>query len=232
MTQKNIILIEDENTIAETILFSLNKEGYNPFHASSITEAKKLFQEYQNFDLAILDIGLPDGSGLDYCKEIRKYNNIPIFFLTAKSDEIDRILGLEMGADDYITKPFSPRELIARVRSLFRRLKSVNEIRDIEQLNIGYFKILKDYYQIFYRDQLLELSRYEFGILKELVTSKGRILSRQQIMERVWENPEMSLERTIDAHIKSLRKKLKIIEPSEVIITHRGIGYAISMDQV
>ena len=227
--KKRIILVEDEPSIAETIAYALKKEDFLVTHAGSIAESRNQFSQ-QEFDLVLLDIGLPDGSGLDYCLEIRKNSSIPIFFLTARNDEIDRVLGLELGADDYITKPFSPRELIARIKSLFRRIKSVSEISTNEEKISGPFRVLDDYHQIFLNNTPLDLSRYEFGILKELINSKGRILTRFQIMEKVWEEPEMSLERTIDAHIKSIRKKMRLIIDAEFIITHRGIGYSINLD--
>lgn len=224
MSDKKILVLEDEKAISVTIEHALEKENYVVHCATTIAQANELIINH-DFDLLILDIGLPDGSGLDLCKKVRKKSNVFIFFLTARSEEIDRVLGLELGADDYITKPFSPRELVARVKAVFRRVSQVDSSMDSKQL--GDFKILEDYYQIFFKEQGLVLSRYEYGILRTLILANGRVLSRSQIMEHVWEEPDMSLERTVDAHIKAIRKKLKEIDPIEVVKTHRGLGYSI-----
>ena len=224
MSDKKILILEDERAIASTLEHTLVKEKFVVNHFETIAEAEKAISETK-YDLLILDIGLPDGSGLDFCQTVRKTNSVPIFFLTAKSEEIDKVLGLELGADDYISKPFSPRELIARVKSLFRRLEKLDE--SVKSKKLGDFEIVEESFQIFFKGKPLVLSRYEYGILLYLIESKGRVLSRAQIMEKIWESPEMSLERTIDAHIKSIRKKLKAIAEEEVITTHRGFGYSI-----
>lgn len=219
-----ILLFEDENNIAENLKYALKTEDIHCEHSSTAQDGLKKLKEGQ-FDLIILDVGLPDKSGFDVCKEIRSYSKIPIFFLTARADEIDKILGLELGADDYITKPFSPREVTARVRAFFRRYGEVSQA--VESKKIKDFQIFEDRFQIKFQNTDLDLRRYEFGILKFLLEHPGRVFSRSQIMEKVWHEPDMSLERTIDTHIKVIRAKLKNISDEEIIQTHRGLGYSI-----
>lgn len=219
-----ILLLEDENNIAENLKYALKTEGIICEHSSTAQDGLKKLKD-GNFDLIILDVGLPDKNGFDVCKEIRMSNKIPIFFLTARADEIDKILGLELGADDYITKPFSPREVTARVRAFFRRYGDANQTTETRKIKD--FLIFDDRFQIKFQNVDLELRRYEFGILKFLLEHPGRVFSRSQIMDRVWQEPDMSLERTIDTHIKVIRAKLKNISNEEIIQTHRGLGYSI-----
>lgn len=219
-----ILLFEDENNIAENLKYALKTEGIHCEHSSTAQDGLQKFKD-GNFDLVILDVGLPDKNGFDVCKEIRLNSKVPIFFITARTDEIDKILGLELGADDYITKPFSPREVTARVRAFFRRYGDGNQIT--EPKKIKDFLIFEDRFQIKFHNVDLELRRYEFGILKLLLEHPGRVFSRSQIMDRVWHEPDMSLERTIDTHIKVIRAKIKNISNEEIIQTHRGLGYSI-----
>jgi two-component system catabolic regulation response regulator CreB len=223
MTPK-VLLFEDENNIAENLKYALKTEGIQCEHSSTAQDGL-LKLKNGAFDLIFLDIGLPDKNGFDVCREIRSQSKIPIFFLTARADEVDKILGLELGADDYITKPFSPREVTARVRAFFRRYgdsAQVNETKKIQG-----FLIFEDRFQIKYQNMDLDLRRYEFGILKFLLENPGRVFSRSQIMDKVWHEPDMSLERTIDTHIKVIRAKIKTISDEEIIQTHRGLGYSI-----
>jgi two-component system, OmpR family, catabolic regulation response regulator CreB len=220
----NVLLIEDENNIAENLKYALKTEGIDCTHCSTATEGLKRLRS-DHFDIVILDIGLPDKSGFDVCKEIRAKSQIPIFFLTARAEEIDKILGLEIGADDYITKPFSPREVTARIRAFFRRNSELKPATGSSK--VKNFEILEDRFQIKFMNVDLALRRYEFGVLKFLLENPGRVYSRAQIMERVWHEPDMSLERTIDTHIKIIRAKLKQLSDEELILTHRGIGYSI-----
>lgn len=219
-----VLLFEDENNIAENLKYAFKTEGIQCEHSTTAQDGLAKLKT-GNFDLIILDVGLPDKSGFDVCREIRTTNKIPIFFLTARADEIDKILGLELGADDYITKPFSPREVTARIRAFFRRFEATTQNGEVK--NILGFSIDEDRFQIKFQNQDLNLRRYEFGILKFLLEHPGRVYSRTQIMEKVWHEPDMSLERTIDTHIKVIRSKLKEISETEIIQTHRGIGYSI-----
>lgn len=219
-----VLLFEDENNIAENLKYALKTEGIVCEHARTAQDGLLKFKSGA-FDIIILDVGLPDKSGFDVCKEIRAESKIPVFFLTARADEVDKILGLELGADDYITKPFSPREVTARIRAFFRRYGANSEAH--EPKKIKNFEILEDRFQIRFHNVDLELRRYEFGILKFLLEHPGRVYSRMQIMDKVWQDPDMSLERTIDTHIKVIRSKLKKISDEEIIQTHRGVGYSV-----
>lgn len=222
-----ILVIEDESNIAEALLYALETDGFLPVRAATGHDGLRLLKE-STFDLVILDIGLPDETGFEVCKKIRKLNSIPIFFLTARNSEIDKIVGLEIGADDYITKPFSPREVTARIKSLFRRLEG-NKPADIDLKTVGSFQIDEAKYKISYKQQPLSLTRYEYGIFKVLLRRPGQVFSREQLMQEVWDEPEMALDRTIDTHIKSLRLKLKqVAQELDVIVTHRGIGYSVA----
>lgn len=224
---KRILVVEDERSIAETILFALETEGFQPRRAANGEEAKAALRE-QRFDLILLDVGLPDISGFDLCRELRANSQVPIFFLTARSEEIDRVLGLELGADDYIAKPFSPRELTARVKSLFRRLG----MKDAPKIKNGKFHLDEERATITFLGSPLELTRTEYRLLGLLLQRPGRVFSRQEILEKVSDNPDMSLDRTIDSHVKSLRAKLRERDPGhDWILTHRGFGYSLAEAQ-
>lgn len=191
--------------------------------------------------LAVIDIGLPDISGFEICKKIRSFSKIPVIFLTARNDEIDRVVGLEIGADDYVTKPFSPRELIARIKAVLRR--STTETAPVEQTSISVependmektphynklFSIDTGAMRIKYCGTPVLLSRYEFRILEALIKHPRKVFSREELGAISSDEPGFSLERTIDAHIKSIRSKLKVIKNDfDPIETRRGFGYAL-----
>jgi two-component system catabolic regulation response regulator CreB len=168
-------------------------------------------------------------TGFDVCKKIRETSQIPILFLTARNHEIDRIVGLEIGADDYVTKPFSPREIVARIHAILRRSqKSSNATPQNTIKHHGLFHVDEVANRIQYRNQYLELTRYEYLLLKTLIQQPQRVYSRDQLMDIVWANAENTLERTVDAHIKTLRAKLRLIDSAnEAIVTHRGMGYSL-----
>jgi two-component system catabolic regulation response regulator CreB len=178
-------------------------------------------------DLVILDVGLPDINGFDLCRELRRSSDLPMLFLTARGDEIDRIVGLELGADDYVVKPFSPREVAVRVRTILRRLAPRTGEPGIVG-DGGVFSIDAASRTIRYHGEPLELTRYEYDLLATLIDAPGRVFSRGQLMQKVWTHPDHSLERTVDTHIKTLRGKLRAVcSDAEPIRTHRGIGYAL-----
>ena len=221
-----ILLVEDEPAIADSVAYALNTEGFESVWCTTAREALAALNK-GNVDLMVLDIGLPDRNGFDLCRDIRRTSAIPIIFLTARKEEVDRIVGLEIGAGDYIVKPFSPREVSARVRAVLRRSRPPPLTPPAESRAVP-FQVDTEKYAISYFGQPLDLSRYEFRILRLLVEKPGHVLSREQIMEQVWEEPEASLDRTVDTHIKTLRAKLHHIRPKlDPIQTHRGVGYSL-----
>lgn len=221
-----VLIVENEPAIADTIQYALETDGFETTCLYSGLPVLELLA-IENMDLIILDIGLPDINGFELCKEIRKNREIPIIFLTARSDEIDKVVGLEIGGDDYVTKPFSPRELSARVKALLRRSQQQSSSKD----TLKQFQIDESRRQILYFGQSLDLSRYEFAILKTFIRRPGHVYSRDQLMELCWDEPECSMDRTIDAHIKNIRNKMKAIKPDyDSIITHRGQGYSLKED--
>jgi len=221
-----VLVIEDEPAIADTITYALETEGINSVRTATGREGLDRLSG-GGISLVILDIGLPDVDGFALCREIRRSSDIPIIFLTARSEEIDRVVGLEIGGDDYMVKPFSPRELTARVKAILRRTGDDGFRSSIPEGNFP-FTVDKEKLRVTYFGTLLDLSRYELGIMMVLIRQPGRVFSRRRLMELVWEEPDSSWERTVDAHIKSLRRKLREIKrKEEPIKTHRGLGYSL-----
>jgi two-component system catabolic regulation response regulator CreB len=225
-----ILVIEDEPHIADTITYALSTDGFEPMWCSTGAAALESLAG-GGVALVVLDIGLPDVNGLDLFRQIRERGSLPVIFLTARAAEIDRIVGLEMGADDYVSKPFSPRELVARVRTVLRRAQppstGANTSANHDNRRTP-FAIDEERMLISYQGRRLDLSRYEYRILKILVERPGRVYSRQALMDMAWEAPDHSLDRTVDAHIKLLRAKLREVNSDiEAIITHRGSGYSL-----
>jgi two-component system catabolic regulation response regulator CreB len=225
---KHILIIEDEPSIVENIRYALETEG---FSTSWYSQGKKALERLKQggVDLVVLDIGLPDVNGMELCKQIRSGSLVPVIFLTARSDEIDRVVGLEIGADDYMVKPFSPRELSARVKAVLRRYDGAQASGSQTAQSLGPgFELDEARCRISFNGQLLELPRYEFKILSLFIRHPGRVYSREILMDLVWDDPEMSTDRTVDAHIKNLRAKLRRVSPhKDPIKTHRGMGYSL-----
>lgn len=217
---QKILIIEDESGIRETLSLALSRFSFETIEAETGSRGIKLIREQTDISLVILDLGLPDTEGTEILKQIRQHSQLPVLILTARSDETDTVLGLELGADDYMAKPFSTRELSARVRAILRRSSNSVEnrlFRHDEQAN-----------RIYFREKPLDLSLYEYRILALLLSHPGWVYSRDKIMQMIWEDPGNSFDRTVDTHIKNLRNKLKVIDPeSEPIQTHRGLGYSI-----
>lgn len=259
-----ILIVEDEASIADTIQFPLETDGCITECCGTGGEALNLLAR-EEFDLVVLDIGLPDMNGFEVCRRIRMTSNVPILFLTARSEEVDRVVGLEIGGDDYVSKPFRPRELSARIRAILRRTsgnqraeasgnaenereraavpterervvvptesashssrqsEAAAEARQRSTLSIDQQRKVVHYF-----GEPLILSRYEFRLLEILASAPGRVYSRAQLMEAAWEEPEASMERTVDAHIKSLRSKMRQVRPEiDAIQTRRGFGYSL-----
>lgn len=222
----HVLIIEDEPAIAETLIYAFKEIGIQATHKSFGRDALIELNRH-SYDFVLLDVGLPDMSGFDVCKKIRETSQIPLLFLTARNHEIDRIVGLEIGADDYVTKPFSPREVVTRVKTILRRTEHHAEATKSSK-NISHFVVDALANRIQYHDRFLDLTRYEYLLLKTLVNQPQRVFSRNQLMDIVWVNAENTLERTVDAHIKTLRAKLREVNAeSDVIVTHRGMGYSL-----
>lgn len=228
-----ILIVDDEPSIAETVEYALKEEGFRVILAETGTDGLEQFRR-SSPDLIILDIGLPDIAGFDVCREIRKVSEVPVLFLSARESEIDRVVGLEIGADDYVVKPFSPRELSARVKAILRRFAAggadagTTETTPGSIARLGRISIDDMRKKALLDDFDLGLSRYEFGLLQVFTSQPGRVFSRDQLMDAVWDEPETACDRTVDAHIKTLRSKFRKIEDGyDPIDTHRGIGYSL-----
>jgi len=225
-----ILIVEDEPGIADTLQYALRTDGFEPAWVATGEEAIAQVHA-QPPALVILDVGLPDLSGFEVFKRLREIADLPVIFLTARSDEIDRVVGLELGADDYVPKPFSPRELVARVRSILRRAAKPPAAVPTAAAAPTPIQIDDSRRQIRFYGKLLELSRYEYGLLKTLAARPGHVFTRDALLERVWDDPGESLDRTVDAHVKTLRAKMKLVAPTlDPIRTHRGTGYALAED--
>lgn len=230
MSETRLLVVEDEPAIAETIVYALETDGFVVAHVETGGEALLRFSEWAP-DFIVLDVGLPDITGFDVCREIRKESDVPILFLTAREGEIDRVVGLELGADDYVVKPFSPRELTARVHAILRRTKRSADTtavsQEFEVMGTGRLELILERFLGKLDGEELDLSRYEFGMLKVFMEHPERVFSRDQLMDLVWDEPEAASDRTVDAHIKTLRKKLHEVDASyDPIKTHRGLGYS------
>ncbi len=221
-----VLVVEDEPAIADTLLYALKTEGFSPHWCATGREALAASRA-ETFALVILDVGLPDGTGFDVCKALRAHSAVPVLFLTARNTELDRVLGLELGGDDYVTKPFSPREITARVKAILRRT-SLAPPQDAPSTAATGIVIDAERCTARCAGVPLELTRYEFRLLKALAARPGRVYSRDELMGAAWEDPGASLDRTVDAHIKTLRAKLRAAAPgTDPIQTHRGMGYSL-----
>jgi two-component system catabolic regulation response regulator CreB len=223
--RQTILVVEDEGSIAETIVYALKTEGFVPVWKATGREALAVLKA-QPVALVVLDVGLPDMSGFDVCREMQKLGAPPVIFLTARNGEVDRIVGLELGADDYLAKPFSPRELTARVRAILRRANGHAGAAPAAPAAVWAHD--EEKCRISYRGRALELTRNEYRLLAALLGAPGRVFSRDQLMAAAWEDPGAALDRTVDAHIKTVRAKLREAAPeSDPIVTHRGLGYSL-----
>ena len=225
MSKPTVLIIEDEPAIRDNIQFALESEGLLTVQRDTGLAALPLL-DAGGIDLLVLDVGLPDISGFDLLKRIRASHRTPVILLTARSAELDRVLGLEIGADDYVVKPFSPRELAARVKAVLRRM--LPAAPGPAAAGGSSLCIDPDKRQVSYAGSPVALSKYEYEILVVLAARPGQVFSREQLMGRIWQEPNASLERTVDAHIKNLRAKLRAVRPDvDPIVTHRGTGYCL-----
>ncbi|WP_086934043.1 two-component system response regulator CreB [Agarilytica rhodophyticola] len=235
MQKHTILIVDDEPTIAQTLEYALQCEGFFVETCQLGKDAIDLVYSNHNtsdnYALIVLDIGLPDISGIEVCKQIRKFSDIPVLFLTARDSEIDRIIGLEIGGDDYVTKPFSPREVATRVKVILKRYgfqrdsqQELSKLNKEQTLQIDLEKA-----SVVFFGESLNLTRYEFLLLKTLAEHPERVFSRSRLMDIIWPESVASMERSIDTHIKTLRSKLREVnDQCDVIKTHRGLGYSLN----
>ncbi|PID82178.1 MAG: DNA-binding response regulator [Clostridiales bacterium] len=221
----NILVVDDEKAIVDILKYNLEREGYQVSTAYDGETAYNMAME-NNYDLLLLDIMMPKKDGLEVCREVRAQSNVPIIMITAKAEEVDKVLGLEFGADDYITKPFSVRELIARVKSNLRRTvlnenKNKSKIHTFDNLCINV-----DRYEVKKRDKVIELTSREYELLEFLALRNDQIFTREQLLEKVWGYEYYGDVRTVDVTVRRLREKIED-EPAkpEYILTKRGVGY-------
>lgn len=225
-----VLIIEDEPDIRKTIDYNLTKESFTVVQAGSIEEGEKALASNQ-IDVIILDLMLPDGSGLTLCRDIKsddKTKHIPIIILTAKTEEVDRVVGFELGADDYVTKPFSVRELILRVKAILKRGPTSNNNSEDDEYSFGELTLNFEAHQAYINGNEISLTALEFRLLKHLIDRKGRVQTRDQLLEDVWGYSSDVTTRTVDTHIKRLREKLGSV--GNHIQTIRGVGYRFSRD--
>ncbi|HLP06894.1 MAG TPA: response regulator [Opitutaceae bacterium] len=258
-----ILVVDDERAIADTVVYALRTEGFAPHWCATAGGARESLSAALPA-LVVLDVGLPDANGFDFCRELRaRWPELPVIFLTARSEVIDRVVGLEIGGDDYLSKPFSPRELTARVKAVLRRRAPTVPASQISGVAVGFGPLLEsvthcvtpaeapppaapamqnafrgparalwfideERCRIAYRGVALELTATEFRLLRTLVAHPGRVYSREQLMHAAWPDPGSATDRTVDAHVKTLRAKLRAAAPAcDPIQTHRGLGYSL-----
>ena len=218
-----ILIVEDERPMAEAIRYSLEKESYAADVATDGDEGLRMF-ESGGYELVILDIMLPGTDGLEICKKIRQAGGTPVIILTAKDSEVDRVIGLELGADDYVTKPFSMRELMARVRAILRR--SMEAPQEASMLEGGDVAVDSDRHEVIVRGSVVDLPLIEYRLLEVFLKNKGKVLARERLVSTAWQGEFYGQPKTLDVHIRRLREKLEEdpAKPSR-IITVRGVGY-------
>ncbi|MDF7901574.1 response regulator YycF [Listeria monocytogenes] len=229
MAEKKILVVDDEKPIADIVKFNLNKEGFDVYCAYDGDEALELVEEVQP-DLILLDIMLPGRDGIEVCREVRKKYDMPIIMVTAKDSEIDKVIGLELGADDYVTKPFSNRELIARVKANLRRHSQVSsnaaEEEENSELEIGSLIIHPDAYVASKRGETIELTHREFELLHYLAKHMGQVMTREHLLQTVWGYDYFGDVRTVDVTVRRLREKIEDNPRHPAwLVTRRGVGY-------
>jgi len=227
MSKSQILVVEDELKIAQILVDYLQREGFAVTVLDKGTHAVEKVRTLQPAFL-ILDLMLPGKDGLTICREVRQFSGVPIMMLTAKVDEIDRLLGLELGADDYVCKPFSPREVVARIRTILRRVASQPEIPQENQLTYGDIQLSLDRFECTVRDQKIDLTPVELKILQGFMSRPGHVFSRDRLMDMAYTDERVVSDRTIDTHVKNLRRKLSTaLAEKEVIHSIYGVGYKI-----
>ncbi len=226
MNSQQVLIVEDEPKLATLLADYLSQSG---FRTHIIDDGRQVIDwiKLESPDLLLLDIMLPGRDGIDLCREIRTFSHLPIIMATARVEEIDRLLGLELGADDYICKPYSPREVVARVKAIFRRLAYVS---NAQASNPPLFKVDTEGYQIYFCQQLLDLTPAEFRLLNTFIQHPGKVYSRAQLLNHLYEDHRIVTDRTVDTHIKNLRKKLADIQTEpDMLQSIYGVGYKLEL---
>lgn len=224
---KHILVVDDDPHIREVVTFALEKAGMSVSEARDGAECIDVFSATKH-DLIVLDINMPEMDGLDVCRELRKTSEVPILFLSSRDDEIDRILGLELGADDYLTKPFSPRELIARIKAILKRMNGQTvKVETINHFEIGDLTLDIARHQVFWSGQEVSLTATEFSILKGMIKKPDMVFNRDQIMGMAYDENIYVSDRTIDSHIRHIRKKFSAVGGNDIFITVHGVGYKL-----
>ena len=225
MNSEKILIIEDEENILEAVKYTLTQEGYDVFTSVDGEDGLEKAQEIKP-DLVLLDVMLPKMDGFEVCRILRKDLEMPVFMISAKAEEIDRVVGLEIGADDYITKPFSMRELVVRVRNSLRRSALNRQVDDLEILKFGELEIHLTSHMAIVAGEEVSMKPKEFDLLYLLASNKGRAFTRDQILQRLWDHEYIGDVRTVDVHVRWIREKIEI-NPSrpEKLVTIRGVGY-------
>lgn len=228
MSRSVVLLVEDEPAIADNVVYALQGDGLAVQWARTGGEAMALLSEATPA-LVILDVGLPDGNGFELCRQMRERVTVPIIFLTARDAEVDRVVGLEIGGDDYVVKPFSPRELAARVRAHLRAMQRLQDAAAPSTEEADGFEVDEAAQTARFQGRALALTRYEFRLLATMYRRPAQVFSREQLLEAAWDDPVGVFDRTVDTHIKTLRRKLREASGGrDPIRTCRGVGYAYS----
>ena len=224
-----ILIVEDESSFSEALEFLLSKEGFSIVTAANGSEAITKFDQ-GGIDLVLLDLMIPEVSGTEVCRQIRTKSKVPIMMLTAKDSEVDKVVGLELGADDYVTKPYSTRELVARIRAVLRRNSGESAIGDIGIMTAGPVRMDTDRHQVTVNSVNISLPLKEFELLEFLMRNSGRVLTRVQLIDRVWGSDYVGDTKTLDVHIKRLRAKIEVDPANPIFIqTVRGLGYKLEL---
>jgi two-component system response regulator RegX3 len=224
-----ILVVEDEASFSEALEFLLGKEGFSVVTAETGTEALKKFDQ-GGIDLVLLDLMIPEVSGTEVCRQIRTKSRVPIIMLTAKDSEVDKVVGLEIGADDYVTKPYSSRELVARIRAVLRRNSGDAIDSESGLMTVGPVRMDVDRHQVAVNGNPVSLPLKEFELLEFLMRNAGRVLTRMQLIDRVWGSDYVGDTKTLDVHIKRLRAKIETDPANPTLIqTVRGLGYKMEL---
>ena len=223
---KSVLLVEDDPDVAKVLRLAFEDSDFDLCHAATLAQARHVLQQH-SMVAVLLDLNLPDGNGRDLCLEIRRDSTLPILILTARRDEFDRVLGLEIGADDYIVKPFSPREVLARLRAVLRRQGWAEPQGPDQRLLLGQLTIDAERHEVWVADELVSLTRVEFRLLETLAQRPGRVFSREEIIAAAWDG-DFIQDRVVDSVVSRLRRKLGDRAPA--IRTVHGVGYAIRDD--